>query len=290
LNANTKDDAENNSRNADDVSSVNLSRLEMKIRRLKRKIDDIKHDMDASSFTNQNGSDFLCRGDINKKVALIREDITKLEVDGIVNAANSSLLGGGGIDGAIHRAAGNMLYRECKTLGGANTGETKITRGHNLPAKFVLHTVGPIGENAEKLEHCYLTCCELSVKHGLKSVALCGVSTGIYGYPLYPATHVALRTARRWLDDAANFEKVDLIVFCTYTENELDCYQKLMPIYFPPSGETGNSVAKSYETMLAKYDPITDAELTKELNRREKERQERKQMRLRWASSFGRGL
>ena len=123
-----------------------------------------------------------------------------LEVDAIVNAANRSLLGGGGIDGAIHAAAGHGLYQECRTLGGCDTGHTKLTGGHRLPCKHILHTVGPVGENPSALKSCYQTCMELAEKSQIRSVAFCCISTGIYGYPAGPAAKIALTTVRRYLE------------------------------------------------------------------------------------------
>jgi len=177
---------------------------------------------------------YLPNKDLNEKIALFHGDITEIECDAIVNAANEGCLGGGGIDGAIHRAAGNTLYEECRTLHGCPTGKTKITRGYDLPAKYVLHTVGPIGEDSDDLKSCYLTCLELVVKHQIKTVVFCGVSTGIFGYPLYPASHIALNIVRQWLEKDDNKDKVDKIVFCTFLYKEKVCYDTLTPLYFPP--------------------------------------------------------
>lgn len=158
-----------------------------------------------------------------------------------MNAANTSLLGGGGVDGAIHSAAGDTLYDECLTLNGGQTGYTKITRGHRLPSRFVLHTVGPVGENKPALTSCYLTCLNFvdgsePMPHPaqpVRSVTFCGVSTGIYGYPLVAATKVALETTRKWMEQ--HHDKVDMIVFCTFLQKEWDCYEELMTYYFPPA-------------------------------------------------------
>jgi O-acetyl-ADP-ribose deacetylase (regulator of RNase III) len=166
------------------------------------------------------------------------------------------LLGGGGVDGAIHNAAGDSLYDECLTLNGGQTGYTKITRGHRLPSRFILHTVGPIGENRPALISCYSTC--LGFIDGsepmpysaapIRSVTFCGVSTGIYGYPLLAATKVALETARRWLEE--HHDKVDMIVFCTFLEKEWDCYEALMPFYFPPAPD-----AQFNDDWISKHQP-----------------------------------
>jgi O-acetyl-ADP-ribose deacetylase (regulator of RNase III) len=179
----------------------------------------------------------------NAKVGLYHGDITRLEIDGIVNAANRSLLGGGGIDGAIHRAAGEKLYCECALLDGANTGECKVTRGYDLPAAHVLHCVGPIGEHPDKLKACYVNALN-AVKNSngdIRTVAFCGISTGIYGYPLEAAAHVALRTTREWLDDADNAASVDLLVFVTFLAKEQSTYRELMLKYFPVEWTTAEN-------------------------------------------------
>lgn len=175
---------------------------------------------------------------LNEKISLWRGDITTLEIDGIVNAANNSLLGGGGVDGCIHRAAGLTLKEECKRLNGCQTGEAKITSGHKLPAKYVIHTVGPIGKQEKKLRSCYSECLNLVTKYNLRSVAFCCVSTGIYGYPIYDATSVALETVRRWLElkdeqGNKNADLVDRIIFCVFLEEDLDVYKLLLLKYFP---------------------------------------------------------
>lgn len=172
---------------------------------------------------------------INRCVALYRGDITRLRGDAVVNAANTTLLGGGGIDGAIHRAAGPQLLAECRTLGGCATGRAKMTAGYSLPARHVIHTVGPIGENEPALRSCYASVLGLVREHGLQSVAVCGISTGIYGYPVEKAARVALGTVRRWLEHPANRRRVQRIVFVTFTPHETDVYNQLMPLFFPPS-------------------------------------------------------
>ena len=141
-----------------------------------------------------------------------RGDITKLEVDAIVNAANKSLLGGGGVDGAIHRAAGPELLEACKTLNGAETGEAKLTPGFNLPAKYVIHTVGPVyrdGENGEpeKLKACYKNSIKLALENDIQTIAFPAISTGIYRYPLKEATEIAVQTVYELTKDSTDKKK-----------------------------------------------------------------------------------
>jgi len=149
---------------------------------------------------------------------IIEGDITELEVDAIVNAANSTLLGGGGVDGAIHRAAGPKLLAECRTLGGCPTGEARITRGYDLPAKHVIHTVGPVwsggrqGED-ELLADCYRNSLALAVEHGLKTVAFPAISTGAYRFPPDRAAAIAVREVRQFLKDHPSVEKVTFVCF-----------------------------------------------------------------------------
>jgi len=173
--------------------------------------------------------------DLSSKVSVFVGDITKLEVDSIVNAANNSLLGGGGVDGAIHRAAGKLLYLENKTLGGCEDGEAKLSGGYHLPAKYVISTVGPQGEYPEVLSSCYTSCLSLLLNNSLRSIAFPCISTGIYGYPNTAACNVALRTVRRWLEKEENYEKIDRVVFCLFLQKDQDIYKKMLPIVFPAS-------------------------------------------------------
>lgn len=161
-------------------------------------------------------------------IEVIRGDITGLAVDAIVNAANSSLLGGGGVDGAIHRKAGPDLVHECRLLGGAKTGEVKMTKGYRLPARFILHAVGPVwqggGANeAELLASCYRKALALAVRHELKSVAFPAISTGIYGYPKPEAAEVAVTTVKAHLAPAPQ-----LVIFCCFDEETAALYRALL--------------------------------------------------------------
>jgi O-acetyl-ADP-ribose deacetylase len=170
--------------------------------------------------------------DFNNKVATIQYDITKLEVDAIVNAANKSLLGGGGVDGAIHRAAGRGLYDECRTLNGCETGASKITDGYDLPAKKVIHTVGPVYHNDEEsepyLRGCYKSSLELAVEHGCKSVAFSAISTGIYGYPGTTAAKIAVGETLNFLRSSAG-NQIDKIIFCNFLDKDVRIYSKTLP-------------------------------------------------------------
>ncbi|XP_043190999.1 macro domain-containing protein CT2219-like isoform X4 [Amphibalanus amphitrite] len=166
-----------------------------------------------------------------ERVSFWRGDITALEVDAIVNAANKSLLGGGGVDGAIHRAAGPELKAECATLGGCETGDAKLTAGYRLPARHVLHTVGPVGERPELLASCYRRCLELARQHRLRSVAFPCVSTGVFGYPQEAAATVALQTVREQLEKDAQLP--ERVVFCLFLEEDVAAYLRQLPVFFP---------------------------------------------------------
>jgi O-acetyl-ADP-ribose deacetylase len=166
----------------------------------------------------------------NEKIQIVRGDITTLNVDAIVNAANTTLLGGGGVDGAIHRTAGPELLAECRTLGGCQPGEAKLTRGYRLPARFVIHTVGPFwtGGNrgeAQTLANCYRNSLQLAVKNGIKTIGFPAISCGAYRYPIRQAAQIALETTRDFLKE---HDKIDKVHFVLWSEEIYDAYYELL--------------------------------------------------------------
>ncbi|XP_062257295.1 ADP-ribose glycohydrolase MACROD2 isoform X1 [Platichthys flesus] len=175
-------------------------------------------------------------GGLSDKVSLYKGDITGLELDAIVNAANSSLLGGGGVDGCIHKAAGSCLYDECHSLNGCDTGKAKITCGYDLPAKYVIHTVGPVARGhvgpteTNDLTSCYQNSLRLMKEHGLRTVAFPCISTGIYGFPNEPAAEIALNTVKSWIEE--NPDKITQIIFCVFLETDFNIYKKKMSVMF----------------------------------------------------------
>ena len=169
---------------------------------------------------------------INDRIEIVVGDITQLKVDAIVNAANSTLLGGGGVDGAIHRAAGPKLLEECITLNGCPTGEAKITKGYNLPAKFIIHTVGPVwngGKHNEDLllSSCYKNSLKLVKEYGIKSIAFPAISTGVYGFPSDRAASIAVKTVKEFLDKDDSIEKV---IFVCFDEKTYQHYKNALPL------------------------------------------------------------
>jgi len=164
------------------------------------------------------------------KIILSRDDITKLKVDAIVNAANSRLAGGGGVDGAIHRAAGPQLLEECKSLNGCETGSAKITKGYNLPAKYVIHAVGPVwrgGQNneAELLKSCYTTSLNKAIQYGCESIAFPNISTGIYGFPKKEAAKIAIETVSDFIKEIDSLKE---IYFVCFDEENYSLYKKIL--------------------------------------------------------------
>ncbi|KAG0321661.1 O-acetyl-ADP-ribose deacetylase macrod1 [Linnemannia gamsii] len=214
----------------------------------------------------------------NERISMWKGDITKLQIDAIgmaswimlisyvqglqipgLNAANESLLGGGGVDGAIHRAAGRELLEECRKLRGCPTGEAKSTKAYKLPSKRIIHTVGPMGEIPGRLKSCYESVLEIVKDENLKSVAFCCISTGIYGYDNRRAAEVALKTVRDWMDSNAKEARevvlqgtsykdyIGRVVFCVFLDKDVQIYETLLPYYFP-KGKGDEEQSKSSST------------------------------------------
>jgi O-acetyl-ADP-ribose deacetylase (regulator of RNase III) len=164
------------------------------------------------------------------EIIIEKSDITKLQVDAIVNAANESLLGGGGVDGAIHRAAGAELLKECRTLNGCATGQAKVSKAYHLPAKFIIHTVGPIwsgGQQNERklLKNCYRNSLQLAESLQIKSIAFPNISTGIYGFPKKEAAQIAIETIQ---EETKHLQSVQKIIFCIFDEENFQIYKNLI--------------------------------------------------------------
>ncbi len=167
---------------------------------------------------------------MKQKIRLYKGDITRLEVDAIVNAANQTLLGGGGVDGAIHNAAGPELLEECKTLNGCGTGNAKITKGYKLPAKFVIHTVGPVWASGKldepaRLASCYRRSIEVATENGVKTIAFPNISTGVYGYPKKEAAEIAIKTVT---ESFKEHSEIELVIFCVFDEENYLIYKNLI--------------------------------------------------------------
>ncbi|MDJ0724513.1 MAG: O-acetyl-ADP-ribose deacetylase [Prochloraceae cyanobacterium] len=163
-----------------------------------------------------------------KQILVVKGDITQQKVDAIVNAANTSLLGGGGVDGAIHRAAGPQLLEECRQIGGCATGDAKITRGYNLPAKCVIHTVGPVWKGGKQgedylLASCYRRSLEIAAENQIKSIAFPAISTGVYRYPIAAATKISVTEVKKYLE---NENTIESAIFVCFSPEIYDCYQK----------------------------------------------------------------
>ncbi len=170
------------------------------------------------------------RKDLGSRIETVRGDITKLDVDAIVNAANTTLLGGGGVDGAIHRAAGPELLSECRTLGGCQPGEAKLTQGYRLPACFVIHTVGPVWTGGTRdepqiLANCYRNSLRLAVENRIKTIAFPAISCGAYGYPIREAARIAIDTTREFL---ATDDEIDKVIFVVWIKDIYEAYRCLL--------------------------------------------------------------
>jgi O-acetyl-ADP-ribose deacetylase (regulator of RNase III) len=171
---------------------------------------------------------------INDRVYVVEGDITRQEVDAIVNAANTTLLGGGGVDGAIHRAAGPELLEECRNLGGCATGEAKLTKGYRLPARWVIHTVGPVWKDGTRnedglLASCYKSCFAIAAQRGIRTIAFPSISTGAYGFPMERASQIAVAQTKKFLETNSEMEKV---LFVCFGKNAYDIHERALQEVF----------------------------------------------------------
>lgn len=198
--------------------------------------------LEEHPIPNKITSEFKPSTEINSKITLwMRGNSARLAADAIVNAANSSLYPGGGICGVIHSAAGPKLADACAKIGHTPTGQAALTPGFDLPAKYVIHAVGPVGEKPAELESAYKSTLAYMDGEKIRSIGFCCISTGIYGYPIEPATHVALNTVRQWLEVPENREKTDRIIFVVFEPRDVKVYYKLIHKYFPlEDAETPN--------------------------------------------------
>ncbi|XP_037118321.1 ADP-ribose glycohydrolase MACROD1 isoform X1 [Syngnathus acus] len=223
----------------------------VEVRRKYYRTDSVRLD-DIPAWTHTGGfpevSHYPRNQKLDGKISVYSGNITVLEVDAIVNAANQTLLGGGGVDGAIHRAAGPLLKKECASLHGCQTGQAKVTGGYGLPAKYVIHTVGPIAQGgvgeAEKnaLRSCYINSLQKATENDARSVAFPCISTGIYGYPPEQAVHEALASVREYLE--GHHDKLDRIIFCVFLPKDQELYLQNLPLYFPVEPTETPSMSK----------------------------------------------
>ncbi|KAF4454676.1 RNA-directed RNA polymerase [Fusarium austroafricanum] len=197
--------------------------------------------LSEAHLASRSDPDYPASDTINKRIGFIRGDITRLRLDAIVNAANRTLLGGGGVDGAIHRAAGPELVKECKPLGPIKTGQAVITKGYDLPAKHVIHTVGPVYDldpsPNESLASCYRESLRLAVQNGVSTIAFSAISTGVYSFPNSSAAKIACKTVRDFLESEEG-SKLTKVVFVTFVKPDVDAYNNTFPRVFPPTKDS----------------------------------------------------